>query len=345
MQLPLRIVSEPDGAPVVSVDGAWGAPGLNLSHWPGNATPARLRHDLSTGVALAFARLDPEERAQLAAGCVAVANNHYDTDGVCSLFAVLRPEEALKRAELLLDVAAAGDFFQAPSERAVCIDAIVHGFADPLRSPIAGEFAGLSEVQRHERAARVLVERLPDILDGDLSEWRALWEPALAELRAGKLALAGSAHDDIVHLDWSVWTAPVAAADAPFFDPGRHALFGSTARDRVLAVGPRPDGASYRFVIGTLSWFDLAGAPRLARPDLAALALRLNAAEGRAPDGDPAWRAQSEQGPSPELWFGQAELEHFAEHNTALATSRLEPALVRREIADALRAALAIPLA
>ena len=75
MQLPFRIQGDPGSEPVVSVDGAFGAPGLNLSHWPGNTTPPDLRHDLSTGAALAFAALSPEERARRAEGCVAVASS------------------------------------------------------------------------------------------------------------------------------------------------------------------------------------------------------------------------------------------------------------------------------
>ena len=59
MDLPLTVVSRRTSERLISVDGAWDQPGLNLSHWPGNATPPALRHDLSTGAALAFARLDP----------------------------------------------------------------------------------------------------------------------------------------------------------------------------------------------------------------------------------------------------------------------------------------------
>lgn len=340
MDLPLRITSRPLGAPVISVDGAWGASGLNLSHWPGNTTPRELRHDLSTGSALAFARLPARERERLAAGAVAVVNNHYDTDGICALFAVLRPEAALARSALLLEVAAAGDFFQAPSERAVQIDAIVRGFVDGERSPIAGELAGLSEEERHQAAARHLVDRYDTLLDGDLEPYRALWSDALAALRSGKAELERAARDDIVHLDWTVWTAAPDTADAAAFDPGRHALFGSTTRDRVLALAPRGAGATCRFLLSTLSWFDLASGARLARPDLAALARRLGELEPAS--GDRAWRAQPFDSPAPELWFGTETVERFAEHNPALRASALAPATIRHEIANALRGALAL---
>jgi tetratricopeptide (TPR) repeat protein len=92
VDLPLRIVGSKLEEPAISVDGAWGQPGLNLSHWPGNATPASLRHDLSTGIALALRAAPADERARLAAGCRSIANNHFDTDGCCAMFAVRRPE-------------------------------------------------------------------------------------------------------------------------------------------------------------------------------------------------------------------------------------------------------------
>src|SRR5262245_35017088 len=96
MELPIRVSGAGgEAAALLTVDGAWGAPGLNLSHWPGNATPADLRHELSTGSALRFARLAQAEREQRARGCTAIANNHFDTDGACALFAVRHPGRAL----------------------------------------------------------------------------------------------------------------------------------------------------------------------------------------------------------------------------------------------------------
>ena len=82
MNLPYRFQEEPGEEAVISVDGTFGAPGLNLSHWPGNTTPKDLRHDLSTGSALLFARLEPADRERRAAGCVAVAVGNSSHAGV-----------------------------------------------------------------------------------------------------------------------------------------------------------------------------------------------------------------------------------------------------------------------
>ena len=354
MELPIRIVDGPLAERVVSVDGAWPQPGLNLSHWPGNTTPAELRHDLSTGSALAFARLPAARRAELAQGCVAIANNHYDTDGVCAIFAVRHPDAALAREQALLDAAAAGDLFRFPNERAFAIDAIVGHAADPARSPWGAALRPLSGSARHERAVHELVRVLPELLDGALAPYAALWEPELAACRADQADLAAAQLDDLVHLDFAIWTAApgrtssrtLASGSARSFDPGRHALFGTTQADRVLAIGPASApgrGATYRFAINTTSWFDLVTRRAQPRPNLAALAVRLNELEGTAVHDELAWRAQPVDSPSPELWFGQRQHPFFAEHCAALAPSRLPPVDVRAEVLDALRASWTFP--
>lgn len=337
MSLPVRIRAELAPEPVIAVDGAWGAPGLNLSHWPGHATPELFRHDLSTGCALRFAALAPAERARWAEGCVAIQNNHYDTDGTCAIFALVRPEEALARADRLLDAARAGDFFGAPSDDAFALDRIVAGLADPAESPL--ELAGLDDEARWQRATEHLIEALPDLLDGRLEPYRALFAPALERLHADRALLSGAARDDLVHLDWTVWTG---AGRGPF-DPGRHALFDQDGPDRVLLVGPGAGGTTYRLILSTYSWFDLVSRDALARPDLEGLAAALNAAEGTAPADERAWRAHPTTSASPELWFGAEPFPRFAEHAPVLRPSRLEPAVVRARIADALRSALVLP--
>lgn len=350
MDLPLRILHARTAERVISVDGAWGQPGLNLSHWPGNATPAELRHDLSTGSALAFARLAPARRAELAQGCVAIANNHYDTDGACAVFAVSHPELALAREGFLLDVAATGDFFRFPSERALIVELIVENLVDAQRSPWSARFAGMSDRERTETALCELIPRFHAILDGDVEPYADLWKPELEDARADLAALAHATRDEISHLDLCIWTAPPApGAGAPSarFDPGRHAVFGSTRADRVLLVGPQAGGATYRFLLSTLSWFDLVSRTMQPRPELAELARRLNELEGRGTPGDrpaePAWHAQDVASPSPELWFGSEDHALFAERAPALAPSRLPPSAVRRAIAEALRASWVFP--
>lgn len=328
MNLPVTLDPAPDALPLLKVDGSWDAPGLELSHWPGNRTPRDLRHELSTGSALLFARLPAAERERRAAGAVAIANNHYDTDGVLALFAAARPREALARERALLDAAAAGDFFRAPSERAVALDALVSALADPERSPLP--LAGLDDAARHAACLEHLFERLPALLDGALDPWRALWEPEVLRLRADLSDLSAAARTNVVaaHL-----VAHVARAPWPAGGPGRHALFARGEADRVLASAPHAEGGfGHRLVIGTGSWFDL-DVRGPARPDLDALRAALNELEGADPAGERAWRCQDAASPSPELWFGAAEHARFDEHCPALRGSGLAPERVLEVVA------------
>ncbi len=320
MELPVRIDSTVSSDPVIHVDGAYSGSGLELSHWPGNRTPRALRHDLSTGSALAFARLSRREREELAGDAVAIVNNHYDTDGVLALFAVRHPESALARERAMLEAAEAGDFFHVPSDRGLALDAIVAAIGDRRRSPIRSELEGIPEDERHTLAMEYVLDRLPSLLDGDLAGTRELWEPVVARAREDLEDLARSRCLDLPAADLCVFRS-----NAPWRGPGRHALFAATDRDRVLVCDPLDGGYRYRLVISTLSWFDLSR-PRLPRPDLEALARELARADRESPsESEARWHTQDAGGPSPELWFGTQEVGLFAEHSDALRPSALAP--------------------
>ena len=109
----LEYVPYPDlyGRPHVFVDGLR-APGtvLELSHWPGNRTPHRLKDDVSTQSVLRLLALADHERDSLLGGASAVTCDHYDVDGLLSVLCLTRPEFALRHRSLLAAVAVCGDF-------------------------------------------------------------------------------------------------------------------------------------------------------------------------------------------------------------------------------------------
>ena len=76
---------------------------------------------------------------------------------------------------------------------------------------------------------------------------------------------------------------------------------------------------------------------------LTALAARLNALEGTRETDAAAWRTQPTDSPAPELWFGGAGLEFFAEHNARLGESRLDARAIKREVLEAVRATWVFP--
>ena len=96
-----------DGRPSVVVDGS-PAPGtvLTVTHWPGYPPPAGIEDDLSAQ--MAFRLLDRPDLVPSKAD--AVSNNHYDQDGLVSIYALVAPDDAVPRRTFLEDVAFAGDF-------------------------------------------------------------------------------------------------------------------------------------------------------------------------------------------------------------------------------------------
>ncbi len=324
MDLPIQILDQAPAEPAISVDGAFGAPGLNLSHWPGNTTPAPLKRDLSTGIALAFMELSEQERSSLASGCKALVNNHYDTDGVLAMFAITCPDLALPRADSMLAAAAAGDFFLLPSEEAYCVDLVVTHMADPDRSPL--DLVGLSDQDRYKRATAELFEQLPGLLDGDLEPFTSLWKPELERLREDLSLLEASSLDELVHLDLAVWTVPSGG------DPGRHALWGKSDMDRQLVLAPGPKGTTARLLLGTRSWFDLVSKKPQPRPDLPALKEHLESLA-------PGWQHQSPGSASPELWYGSPGLASYCEHAAQhLLPCPLDPLQIKAVVMDSVRA-------
>jgi len=328
VQLPFRILSEAPAYPAVVVDGAFDnapKPTLHLSHWPGNHTPAQLKHDLSSGSALAFIALPESEQRALLGPAEAWVNSHYDTDGCLALFALREPELARLHGQAILDAAAAGDFFVWPNDQALAIDAIVGGLCHSERSPLAEQLASLGDVERWQLCSEHLMQALPELLRGRLDPYRALWEPVLLRAKQDALLLGGCTSTEIAALNLRVWRGSIAA-----LDPGRHPLFQASGCERVLLLGEAREGTRVRLLESTLTWFELLSRAPSKRPDLQLLAAELNELE---PEGEGfAWHAQPPQNPSPELWFGSSKQAAFAEHNAALEGSRIPPQQILERI-------------
>lgn len=272
-----------------------------LSHWPGNATPPELKHDLSTGILLAWARCSPDERRRLAGDFEIVTNHHYDTDGVLSAFAALRPDEALAREGVLLDAAATGDFgvWRGPEALATELTIMALSSADDPASPLhAAQAAATSSSERWETAYRWLIDELPGLLDAP-DRLAVLWSERHAAVCAEIDALARGVDAEVAHVDEI--DLAVVTRRAPITKYGLHELAGD--RSRVLLVMPVGDGWRYRFEYRVESWFDLARpappARRSLEPALAALALA-------EPNEDGTWWATPLDAPVAAAGFGAA---------------------------------------
>ena len=261
-------------APFLCVDGVVEG-GLNLSHWPGNRTPTHLKADTTTEMAIRLAR-DPGRQAWLG-DVEVVSNNHFDTDGLLSVWAVLHPEEALRHERALVQAARTGDFGEFTTPEAFKVDAVVTAFDDDRRSPLAGEIRGLPEHERYQLLYDRLLGLLPELLH-DASHHKALWAEPLQSLLRSLMRIRDVARvreHDSAHLT-------VIEAGEPL---DRMARFNVARHHRVLTATRRGDGWTYEMAFQIFSWFETVTPPRGGRFDLSGVAPELDrletAGEGR----------------------------------------------------------------
>jgi len=325
--LPLRFVPYQVAArePNVVVDGsANDATVLTLSHWPGSPTPVEVRDDLSAQIAFHALGLP-----HLFDGVDVVTNNHFDQDGLCAAYALVDPDAASARRELVIDLASAGDFGTFRSRDAARLAFVVAAYEDAERSPLPPNVLTGSYDDVCGRLYAEVLPRLTQMLDHP-ERSRALWETEDAHLGAsidaiahGVVTIAEHPGEDLavvtVPEDWarrvtSRFTQQWTEAVHPM------AVNSATSCVRVLLVqGPR-----YRLELRYESWVMMTSRRVLPRPDLRDLALRLN-------DLEPAgatWRGDGPGGLTPHLTLADADGE-----------SGLSPAEFTAAVRDFLRTA------
>jgi uncharacterized protein (DUF924 family) len=270
-----------------------------LSHWPGSVVPPELSHELSTGMALRYARLPRQERTRLLGRFSVVTNDHYDTDGALAAFALLSPELALAHADLLLRTAATGDFrtFQGPD--ALALDLTVWALRDSERSPLRAQLAHVSEYDGQAEAAyHFVLGELPRLLTNPFA-YQSLWSERHAQVVADIEAVERG-HGIRVQ-SFPEHDLAVLFIERPF---SRHGLVhASGGQYRVLVVHHGAEGFRYRFFYRNESWF--LGARDRAAPRVPLEPMVRALAEREGP-GEAHWWCQTLEQTSPELGFGLA---------------------------------------
>ena len=315
--------------PKLSVDGTVDD-AVHLSHWEGNATPEELRADTSTEIALNF--VASPRRVELTEGIEVVTNNHFDTDGVLSVWTVLAGPRALGLKDELVATAEAGDFSEFPNERAVRASILIQGgdnpFVEGVGSPLARHLAGGADVDER-RAYELVLPEVESVLTRT-DEYEPLWREGWAAIERAleSFARGRSRIEEDAGARLSVVTlAPDIYGDSGF-DPARHAApytaLAHNARGEVILVAtPFGGGWSYRIDYPYYSWAVTVSRPRVARRNLSPLVGRLNVLER----GRGTWKAD------------RGELTSaikFLDEGGRPAVSRLEP----DEVAAELRAVL-----
>jgi uncharacterized protein DUF6687 len=285
-----------DDQPKLSVDGT--VPNaIHFSHWSGNETPAEVKADTSTEIALNL--VASPRRQQLTQGLELVTNNHFDTDGVLSVWTVLMGEKALELRDQLIGTAEAGDFSEFSNEDAVRASIVIQG-ADQVSpddedgSPLVRQLTGkaVAEAQAYElvlpQVERVLT-RTNDFED----LWKEPWRRIVAAIESFERGT--STVEEYVGEKVSLITLAPEIFSSSGFNPTRHAA-PYTAISRYahgtifLIATPVNDGWSYRIDYPYYSWAETVVRPRIQRRDLSEFLKHLNEREG---NGDGEWKLDS----------------------------------------------------
>ena len=161
--------SAPTDAVTISCDGRVRGATLELTHWDGNTTPDQYYADTSTEMALKFASSFSSREFDNAL----ILNNHFDTDGLCSVWSTLNPEQALQYKDLLRQGAEAGDFGEWSSDEGVKLDLAILALG-------AGD-----EKQAYERVLKEMPKLLLDITTTGGKSYEKLWKSGLQEAMDG----------------------------------------------------------------------------------------------------------------------------------------------------------------
>lgn len=318
--------------PKLSVDGT--VPNsIHFSHWQGNQTPLHVKADTSTEIALNL--VASKEREALTEGLELVTNNHFDTDGVLSVWTVLQGERALDYRALLVSAAEAGDFSEWTSDEGVRASIIIQGADQPLPnenilSPLANHLAGREVTDEALAYELVLpeVERLVRRTADYEHLWREAWERLETAARSFERNESKVVEDSGAGLS-IITLAPEAFAPAGF-DPARHSVpltaVSRYATGRLFLIAlPAVAGRGffYRIDYPYYSWAETVTRPRVERRDLARVVEELNQKE----KGEGRWQLDTKELSSAIKFMGAG---------GRLAQSTLSP----ERVAESLRGAL-----
>jgi hypothetical protein len=260
----------------IIVDGNECGAGLQLSHWPGNTTPARFKADLSLDIVLRV--LSSANPSSHFLGADLVTNDHYDTDGFLAIWALLHPGESPAHAPVLQAAAAAGDFYEFTAPEAVQFDLIVRAFESPEKSPLARDIAGLPDAQRWQIATEALVSELPGLLY-ELERYRDLWEEEYRKLLEKISKLESGA---VEVREWPVERLSVISSGFSLDHFTRNI---AAAGHRILETVRGSQGTTYELYYREFLWYDIISRPRTPKHRLLRAAERLNELESSQTPG------------------------------------------------------------
>jgi hypothetical protein len=275
--------------PKLSVDGTVGN-SIHFSHWQDNETPEEVKADTSTEIALNL--VTSPNRESLTQGIELVTNNHFDTDGILSVWTVMTGERAAEYRDVLIAAAEAGDFSEYSTETGIRVSIAIQGSdqASPNNddgSPLARRIAG-AEVDDDARAYELVmpeVERLITNINDYEDLWRDGWESiskAVESFEAGASKVTELPESQI-----SLITLAPEIFSGSGFNPTRHAApytaISRYARGMLYVIAiPAAGGWFYRIDYPYYSWAETIVRPTVHRRDFTDALRGLNDTEGNA---------------------------------------------------------------
>lgn len=307
--------------PKLSVDGTVDN-AIHFSHWNGNKTPESVKADTSTETVLNV--VAAPNRLELTRSIDLVTNNHFDTDGVLSVWAMLTGESALGLREQLIAAAEAGDFSEFSSLDGVRTSIVIQGSDSPIDksgSPLAAQLAG-EPVSDEAREYLLVLPHVEDVvahIDQYENLWREPWKRI--EIALDSFAKGTSGVEEIDDAKLSVVTLAREAFGPSGFDPHQHsapftAISHNAHGELFLIATPLEDGWAYRIDYPYYSWAETVVRPKIARRDLSELMNRLNELETNSAAR---WRLDSSE---------LASAVKFSDEEGKLEVSRIEPDVV-----------------
>jgi hypothetical protein len=272
----------------LSIDGTV-SNSVHFSHWEGNHTPAALKADTSTEIALNL--VASPERERLTEGIELVTNNHFDTDGMLSVWTVMTGERALELREKLIAAAEAGDFSEYSSVDGVRASIVIQGSdasipGEDAGSPLAHHLSG-GETTNEARSYELImpeVERVITRTDDYEFLWRDVWQRIETAMKS--FARGESHVEEDASTGLSLITLAPGLYGSRGFSPTRHnapfTAISANARGKLFLIAlPMMDGWSYRIDYPYYSWAETIVRPQIERRDFNALIIRLNELEQR----------------------------------------------------------------
>jgi len=322
--------------PKLSVDGTVDN-SIHFSHWEGNTTPAEVKADTSTEIALNL--VASPNHAALTNGIELVTNNHFDTDGTLSVWTVLNGERALAYRDLLVSAAEAGDFSEYSSDDGVRVSIALQGSdqASPNNddgSPLARLLAG-EEVDDDARTYDLVlpeVERLLSNINNYESLWRGGWKHVVAAIESFERGESNVTEYSASKI--SLVTLAPELFSGTGFSPTRHsapytAISKYAHSELFLIAIPSGAGWFYRLDYPYYSWAETVVRPRVEHRDLSGALQLLNNKESNR---DGRWEMDNRE---------MTSAVKFLDPGRMLAVSRLEPHDVVEVLQSSLRLAVA----